>query len=99
MYECVHSFHLVPAPNNTTFSFHLALVPLALTLFLGIDLIGPLPEADGKWYIATAVCYFTKWVEAKAIPDKNGVEIAWFIYELMLRYGVFSVAISDQGLF
>ena len=70
-----------------------------LTLFTGIDLIGPLPEADGKWYIATAVCYFTKWVEAKAIPDKTGVEIAWFIYELMSRYGVFSVAISDQGLF
>ena len=30
---------------------------------------------------------------------KLAVEIAWFIYELMSRYGAFSVAISDQGLF
>ena len=51
--------------------------------------MGPLPESEGKCYIATAVCYFTKFVEAKAIPEKTGVEIAWFIYELMLRYGIF----------
>ena len=67
---------------------------------MGIDLIRPLPEADGKWRILLQpVCYFTKFVEAKAIPDKTGLEIAWFIYDLMMRYGVFSVAISDQGLF
>ena len=60
-----------------------------LMLFIrGIDLIGPLPESDGKCYIATAVCYFTKSVEAKAIPDKSRLEIAQFIYELMSRYGV-----------
>ena len=42
-------------------------------------------ESEGKKYIATAVCYFTKFVEAKAIPNKMGEEIGLFIYELFAR--------------
>ena len=52
----------------------------------GIDLIGPLKEYDGKKYISTAVCYLTKFVEAKAIPNKTGEEVGVFIYELFSRY-------------
>ena len=51
----------------------------------GVDLIGPLKEYDGKKYIATAVCYFTKFVEAKAISNKTGDEVGTFIYELFCR--------------
>ena len=45
----------------------------------GIDLIGPLKEYEGKKYIATAVDYFTKFVEAKAIPNKTGEEVGLFM--------------------
>ena len=64
----------------------------------GIDLIGPLTECEGKQYIATAVCYFMKYVEAKAIPEKIGEQIAWFIYELMFRYSIFGITLTDQGV-
>ena len=50
--------------------------------FIGVDLIGPLKEYDGKEYIATAVCYFTKFVEARAISNKMAEEVGTFIYEL-----------------
>ena len=49
---------------------------------LGVDLIGPLKEYEGKHYIATAVDYFTKFVEAKAISNKTADEVGTFIYEL-----------------
>ena len=64
--------------------------------FTGIDLIGPLKESAGNKYIAIAVCYFTKFVEAKAIPNKTAEQIGIFIYELFSRYGVMKVTISDQ---
>ena len=50
-------------------------------------------------YIATAVCYFMKFVEAKPIPDKTGEQVACSMYDLMSRYGVFKTALSDQGEF
>ena len=62
----------------------------------GVDLIGPLKEYEGLKYIATAVCYFSKFVEAKAIPAKTGEQIGLFIYELFMRYAVMEVCISDQ---
>ena len=39
----------------------------------------PLRECNGMKYIATAVCYFTKFVEAKPIPEKTGVQVAGFM--------------------
>ena len=48
--------------------------------------------------MATAVCYFMKYVEAKAIPEKTGEEIAWFIYEIMSRYSIFGIVLTDHGV-
>jgi len=75
---------IVPVPNDTWKK-------------IGIDLLGPLPEYEGMKYIVTAVDYFTKWPEAKALPDKKGETVAEFIYELICRYGVADVHITDQG--
>ena len=55
-------------------------------LIAGIDIVGPLYECQGMKYIVTSVCYFTKWVEARAIPNKTGAEVAHFIYWLFTRY-------------
>ena len=51
----------------------------------GVDLIRPLQEYEGKHYIATAVDYFTKFVEAKAISNKTAEEVGTFIYELFCQ--------------
>ena len=49
--------------------------------------------------MVTAVDYFTKWVEAEAIPAKMGVHVAKFLYHLQCRYGVAWIALMDQGLY
>ena len=41
--------------------------------------------------------YFSKYVEAKAIENKTGTAVATFIYELICRYGVMDIMITDQG--
>ena len=61
------------------------------------DLIGPLCESNQKKYIISCIDYFSKFVEAKAIENKTGVPVAAFIYELICRYGVFNITITDQG--
>ena len=45
--------------------------------------MGPLRECNGMKYVATAVCYFRKFVEGKPIPEKAGVQVAGFIYNLL----------------
>ena len=64
---------------------------------VGLDLIGPLCESNKKKYIISCIDYFSKFVEAKAIENKTAVEVATFIYELICRYGVFDITITDQG--
>ena len=63
----------------------------------GVDLIGPLKEYEGLKCITTAVCYFSKFVEAKAIPAKTGEQVGLFIYELFMRYGVMEVCTTDPA--
>ena len=43
------------------------------------------------------VDYFSKYVEAKAIQNKTGFTVATFICELICRYGVMDIMITDQG--
>ena len=65
---------------------------------IGIDLVGPLPVApSGNKYIMTVTDYFSKWPEAKAIPTKEGSQVAEFLYTLFLRHGFCPCVISDQG--
>ncbi|GJZ31343.1 reverse transcriptase domain-containing protein [Tanacetum coccineum] len=37
----------------------------------GIDFMGPFPSSHGNKYILVAVDYFSKWVEAKALPTND----------------------------
>nr|GFA08185.1 hypothetical protein [Tanacetum cinerariifolium] len=37
----------------------------------GIDFMGPFPSSRGNRYILVAVDYFSKWVEAKALPTND----------------------------
>ena len=76
----------------------MANVNFKFLLFTGIDLVGPLRECDGKKYIFTAICYFSKYVEAKPISSKSAEEIALFLYSLICQYRLFSSCQSDQGI-
>ena len=65
---------------------------------IGVDLVGPLPETQrGNKYIMTVSCYFSKWPEAAALPNKTAAGVAEFLFQCFTRHGCCNVKISDQG--
>ena len=66
---------------------------------VGIDLIAPLQTTSaGNKYIVTCVDYFSKWVEARAIPDKTSRQTADFLYcDIVCRHGTPAEVLSAQG--
>ena len=58
-----------------------------------------LHEVNRKKYIVTAICYFSKYVKAKAIGSKNVTEIADFLFGLICQYGIFWQVHSNQGYY
>lgn len=53
---------------------------------IGIGMVGPLPiTSKGNKYIITATCYFTKWVEAEAVSNKEAFTVAEFLYRTFMR--------------
>ena len=66
---------------------------------VAIDVLGPLPESeDGNLYVLVIGDYFTKWVEAYAIPDQTAETVATKIFEeFVCRFGVPLELHSDQG--
>ena len=65
----------------------------------GVDCVGPLePTSQGNKYIIVATEHFTKWPEAKAVPDIKATTIADFLYnEIVTRYGTPEKILTDQG--
>jgi hypothetical protein len=65
---------------------------------IGIDIKGPLPiTSNGNRYILVAMDYFTKWPEAKAIPNTKAETVAKFIYEeIICRHGVPKEILLDR---
>ena len=52
-----------------------------------MDLIGPFKKImQGNQYVLTMTCYFSKWVEAFAIPDKTACCVATAIYMAYCRH-------------
>jgi hypothetical protein len=66
---------------------------------IAIDLIGPLPEStQGNKHILVIGDYFTKWVEAFALPNQEAVTVATkLVEEVVCRFGVPHQLHSDQG--
>ena len=62
-------------------------VPYAAWRLVTIDLIGPLKETpSGNKYICAATFPFSKWSEAKAIPNKEMSTICSFMKDIIYRY-------------
>ena len=66
---------------------------------IGIDIVGPLPiTKKGNKYIVTAMDYFTKWPEARALKSANAKEVQEFIYEdIICRHGCPQKILTDRG--
>ena len=45
----------------------------------------------------TVSCFFSKWPEATALPDKTAIGVAEFLFKCFTRHGCCKVKISDQG--
>ncbi|GKE82644.1 reverse transcriptase domain-containing protein, partial [Tanacetum coccineum] len=63
----------------------------------GIDFIGPLPSSRGNKYILVAVDYLSKWVKAKALPNKDTRVVMKFLKSLLARFRTPRAIISDCG--
>ena len=70
--------------------------PMAI---VAVDIMGPLPESEsGNKYVLVAGDYFTKWMEAYAIPDQEAVTVAQkLINEMFCRFSPPQQLHSDQG--
>nr|GFA81096.1 reverse transcriptase domain-containing protein [Tanacetum cinerariifolium] len=65
----------------------------------GIDFMGPFPSSKGNKYILVAVDYFSKWVEAKALPTNDARVVVKFLKSLFSRFGTPKAIISDRGTY
>nr|GFB21305.1 reverse transcriptase domain-containing protein [Tanacetum cinerariifolium] len=63
----------------------------------GINFMGPFPSLRGNKYILVAVDYFSKWVEAKALPTNDARVICKFLKSLFARFGTPRAIINDRG--
>nr|GFA28459.1 reverse transcriptase domain-containing protein [Tanacetum cinerariifolium] len=63
----------------------------------GINFMGPFPSSKGNKYILVAVDYFSKWVEAKALPTNDARVVVKFLKSLFYRFGTPKAIISDRG--
>jgi hypothetical protein len=78
-------------------SFHPLLVTTPFAR-VGIDLLQLPVTSLGSKYIIVATDYYTKWVEARALPNKTASAAAGFIYEeIICRHGAPQELLSDQG--
>nr|GEZ09056.1 reverse transcriptase domain-containing protein [Tanacetum cinerariifolium] len=64
---------------------------------IGIDFMGPFPSSRGNKYILVVVDYFSKWVEAKALPTNDARVVCKLLKSLFARFGTPRTIISDRG--
>jgi hypothetical protein len=65
---------------------------------LGLDMVGPLKKALGGFtHLLIMVDKFTKWIEAKPITKTNSQEAVKFFLDIIYRFGVPNIIITDNG--
>jgi ribonuclease HI len=65
----------------------------------GLDLLGPLPPAQGNLkYVVVAVEYFSKWIEAKPLATITSATVQKFFWQnIVCRFGVPKAITVDNG--
>ena len=66
---------------------------------MAVDILGPLPQtSEGNAYILVAEDYFTRWLEAWAIPNQEAGTVAQkLVNEMFFRFSIPDQILSDQG--
>ena len=82
---------------KSTEDLHPIPVPTKVWAQVRVDIMS-MKEVDGFKYIITAMDYFSKNIEMRAIKAKSAKEVTLFIYEeLICRWGSPDVIITDRG--
>nr|GEW01155.1 reverse transcriptase domain-containing protein [Tanacetum cinerariifolium] len=63
----------------------------------GINFMGPFPSSNENKCILVVVDYFSKWVEAKALPTNDARVVVKILKSLFSRFGTPKAIISDRG--
>jgi IS30 family transposase len=65
----------------------------------GLDLLGPLPPAQGNLrYVVVAVEYFSKWIKAKPLATITSATVQkFFWHNIVCRFGVPKAITVDNG--
>ena len=96
--HCDRCQRMQPLLNAPTNELQPVAVKPEVWYLVGMDLIGPLKKTTkGSQYILTMTCYFSKWVEAYALPDKTACSVAQAIYTSYCHHGTPNSIITDQG--
>jgi IS30 family transposase len=66
---------------------------------MGLDLLGPLPPAQGNLrYVVVVVEYFSKWIEAKPLATITSATVQKFFWQnIVCRFGVPKAITVDNG--
>lgn len=65
---------------------------------VAVDLMTRTRSYEGNRYLIVAQDYFTKWPEAKAVPEKTAKAVAEFLEEFIFaRFGCPVELVTDQG--
>nr|GFA12797.1 retrovirus-related Pol polyprotein from transposon 17.6 [Tanacetum cinerariifolium] len=94
--ENPHQNVLDPKEINETFPLE-TLNMVSFRGAQGIDFMGRFPSLRGNTYILVAIDYFSKWVEAKALPTSDARVVCKFFKSLFARFGTPRAIISDRG--
>jgi hypothetical protein len=75
------------------------ITPTWLLQCWGMDMVGPLPRAQGNFKFAVvAVEYFTKWIEARLVATITSATIRKFIWQYVIcKFGVPKEFTVDNG--
>ena len=66
---------------------------------VAVDISGPFPRSkNGNYYVLVVSDYFTRWVEAYAIPNQEATTVAdKLVEEFFFRFGIPEQLHADQG--
>ena len=85
--KLIPSIQLCGRWNNTNLVIVILVLPSVFFEQVGIELIEPLPMTPKRnRYIITLVDYFSKWLEAEALPGNSAEGVAHFLYKMMFEY-------------